>query len=198
MVRILGYHGTTVENGEKILASRFNISRADTLWLGHGIYFFQDAPIRAQRRANLVSHERSSRPFLIRAVIETGNCLDLLDWHHWSLLKKFYDQYESEIAAEAENLPDQMGSEFVDRTSESYDTYRSLSWRRYKDNLLINTFVKYMEKVGITFDTIRCPFVSGSPIFRESWIFKASSVVVNVLDHSAILHQSAAALHPET
>lgn len=43
MIELIGYHGTTKTNAEKILKNnKFNESTSKNDWLGHGIYFFKD------------------------------------------------------------------------------------------------------------------------------------------------------------
>lgn len=44
MLEAIGYHGTRLTFAERILAEDFRGSANDWEWLGHGIYFWQDAP----------------------------------------------------------------------------------------------------------------------------------------------------------
>jgi hypothetical protein len=46
-IQVLGYHGTSRENAIRILNNGFRVSSNDYDWLGEGVYFFQDAPMRA-------------------------------------------------------------------------------------------------------------------------------------------------------
>ncbi len=47
-LQALGYHGTTLEAAQKIVTGGFLPSNNPWEWLGHGIYFWQDAPNRAR------------------------------------------------------------------------------------------------------------------------------------------------------
>lgn len=47
-LQALGYHGTTLEAAKKIITDGFRPSSNPWEWLGHGIYFWQDAPNRAR------------------------------------------------------------------------------------------------------------------------------------------------------
>lgn len=42
LYQTIGHHGTTKVNGSEILSSKFEVSRRDNLWLGDGVYFFDD------------------------------------------------------------------------------------------------------------------------------------------------------------
>jgi hypothetical protein len=48
---VYGYHGTSRTKAANILKQGFLASDNDYDWLGTGIYFFQDAPIRATQWA---------------------------------------------------------------------------------------------------------------------------------------------------
>ena len=44
-ITVTGYHGTTRRFAEKILRDDFVASVNEWDWLGHGVYFWQDAPM---------------------------------------------------------------------------------------------------------------------------------------------------------
>lgn len=52
-ITITGYHGTRLDAVDGILNEGFRPSKNDWDWLGHGIYFWQDAPYRAESWARL-------------------------------------------------------------------------------------------------------------------------------------------------
>jgi hypothetical protein len=45
-IEVYGYHGTSQAQAASILTNGFQASDNDYDWLGTGVYFFQDAPIR--------------------------------------------------------------------------------------------------------------------------------------------------------
>jgi hypothetical protein len=73
-MRAIGFHGTSVERAERILAHGFEASRNDYDWLGDGAYFFQDALGRAREWAQRFG----SQAAVIGAEIDLDDCLDLL------------------------------------------------------------------------------------------------------------------------
>ncbi|MGB5637309.1 MAG: hypothetical protein WBM44_25005 [Waterburya sp.] len=51
-LEVYGYHGTSLSAAQKIIEQGFNFSINDYDWLGTGVYFFQDAPLRASSWAS--------------------------------------------------------------------------------------------------------------------------------------------------
>lgn len=76
---VLGYHGCEQEVGEKILnGEEFKPSDEDLDWLGPGAYFWESDPDRADEWARARKGARALRnPFVVGAVIDLRNCLDL-------------------------------------------------------------------------------------------------------------------------
>ena len=78
---VLGYHGCDQTTGESLLAgSLFKPSENDYDWLGSGIYFWEANPLRGIDYAREAMKRRGSRitkPSVVGAVIDLGNCLDL-------------------------------------------------------------------------------------------------------------------------
>ncbi|HEX2901184.1 MAG TPA: hypothetical protein VHS96_15805, partial [Bacteroidia bacterium] len=66
-------------------------------WLGHGSYFWEFDEVRALAYAQELQEysERAFtpiiRPAVIGAVIDLGNCLDLLDWRNLTFVKLAYN-----------------------------------------------------------------------------------------------------------
>ena len=67
-------------------------SDGDYDWLGPGIYFWESDPVRAREWADdKVDRLKFAEPFVIGAVIDLGNCLDLLVRENLNLLRVAYD-----------------------------------------------------------------------------------------------------------
>ena len=75
----LGYHGCEREVGERILEGEdFKSSEKDFDWLGPGAYFWESDPARAEQWARARTGKRAfNEPFVVGAVIDLRNCLDL-------------------------------------------------------------------------------------------------------------------------
>lgn len=77
---VLGYHGCDAEVGERIVMGEpMDASDQAYDWLGPGIYFWESDPKRAWEWADWkVSRGDFKEPFVVGAVIDLGNCLDLM------------------------------------------------------------------------------------------------------------------------
>lgn len=96
---ILGFHGTDLETAEMVVSGKSPLkpSKNDYDWLGHGVYFWDNS----LSRAGVYAEERKVRrqksdpkeiePAVIGAIIDLGNCLDLLDYENLALLKEAYE-----------------------------------------------------------------------------------------------------------
>lgn len=92
---VVGYHGCDAATGRKILAGdEMLLSEKTYDWLGKGVYFWENDPKRAQEWAD----EKKARgdydePFVIGALIDLGNCLDLTLRDNHEFLKVAYQGY---------------------------------------------------------------------------------------------------------
>lgn len=119
---VLGYHGCDAEVGRSILAGKkkFNASVRSYNWLGDGIYFWGADPVRAWEWADeKVDRGEIKKPFVIGAVIDLRNCLDLMSREDIEFLKRAYDFFEKNFT---KSYP---GKEFpvnreVERDGEKY------------------------------------------------------------------------------
>lgn len=92
---VLGFHACEREIGEDILCGEkgFKASENDFDWLGHGMYFWENSPHRAESYARELKEVRKKlkNPIVIGAVINLGYCFDLLESHSLNVLKAQYD-----------------------------------------------------------------------------------------------------------
>ena len=109
----IGYHGCDRETGERVLAGEvdLHISTNDYDWLGDGIYFWENDPERALNWARSVcKHGRRSRamiaePFVLGAVIQMGNCLDLMQAESIRLVREAHERLTTICAEAGTKLP---------------------------------------------------------------------------------------------
>jgi hypothetical protein len=97
---VLGFHGCDRDIAEKILHSgneHLKHSQNDYDWLGNGIYFWENNPERALQYARqLKKHPVRGKATIkheavIGAIINLGNCLNLLEAESLQTLKASYD-----------------------------------------------------------------------------------------------------------
>ena len=110
---IYGFHGCDRRIGEAVLASHIRhlkSSKNDYDWLGHGIYFWEASPerglefARAAKASKKISQGRIRHPYVICAVIELGNCLNLLDHAGLMEIRTAFQMLKSLTAAEGKQL----------------------------------------------------------------------------------------------
>ena len=78
---VLGYHGCSEKVGRKALSDGLPLepSDKDYDWLGPGVYFWENDPGRAHEWSKQkVAQGAYDDPFVIGAIIDLSNCLDLL------------------------------------------------------------------------------------------------------------------------
>jgi hypothetical protein len=109
---ILGYHGCSADTAEQLLSAiPFEPSENDYDWLGPGIYFWQENPMRAlqyacekKRRDNADWAES-----VVGAVIDLGLCLDLAAEAGIMEIKAAYDLLANTMKSAGKDLPSNRG-----------------------------------------------------------------------------------------
>jgi hypothetical protein len=68
--------------------------------------------------------------------------------------------------------------------SHSEPAWQITRWSKTEDvdaaRAVLNSYLQALEEVGITFDTVRCAFVEGPPVFPGSGIHRESHIQVAV------------------
>lgn len=82
--------------------SVFQPSRQDYDWLGAGIYFWENDPIRAYQWATEL-RRKIDLPSVVGAVVELGECLDLTTQSGIDAVKLAYDKFV--LTAEKDGTP---------------------------------------------------------------------------------------------
>jgi hypothetical protein len=181
---VRGYHGTTLEAAQSIKKmGLFKYEEHDWHWLGDGVYFWQDAPLRAWEWALDVTAELNDElvnegspprhtPAVIEAQVDITNCLDLLDIDRWPVIDNAWTVYR--LATRGEHKS-QVGP--VEALGETAD-------KRYGKNVLdcrvINIAVQLLEQYGDPVDAVRAAFMEGGAPYKGSWLRDRSHVQIVV------------------
>ncbi|MCE0484521.1 MAG: hypothetical protein LV479_09815 [Methylacidiphilales bacterium] len=164
---VLGYHGCDETTGESILRGqdeiRVSTNRFD--WLGEGAYFWENSYSRALHWANFLkdtpgsSKSRIKRPFVIGAIIDPGNCLDLTQYESLEILKGAYAPCQESFRLAKMKMP----------KNEPGDPTDVDLVKRKLDCAVINYLhsMRAREKQP-SFDTVRAPFMEGGFLFEGS------------------------------
>ena len=161
---VYGYHGCDESVAKRILEAGDQMSPSYNAydWLGSGIYFWEDAPERALQWA---VEMKKPKPTVLGAVIELGNCLNLLD-----VASHF------EIAGTYQALIDS-GAELPKNKKRVHPL----------DCLVLNMVCDYAAQKGEPYDVIRGAFPEGDPIFPGSMLLAKTHIQFCVRNPAKII-----------
>ena len=95
---VFGFHGCDEEVGHAVIAGTMPLKASVNAydWLGHGIYFWDNAPFRAwQFASEQKKRGRIKKPFVVGAILDLGHCMDLLDIYYHETLKEGHEILQS-------------------------------------------------------------------------------------------------------
>jgi hypothetical protein len=175
---VIAYHGCDAEVASRILAGDpFKKSQNDYDWLGEGIYFWEYGADRAMKFAE---HQRSrgkiKTPAIVGALIQLGNCFDLMDTKFTDELRVAYEMLQKVHEVEGTPLP-KNGGATPDKKL------------RRLDCAVLNFYLSSLEDAEepIRYDTVRCGFVEGEPAFPGSGIKHQSHVQLAVRNAACVV-----------
>ena len=157
--QITGFHSCDKEVGLKILNGEEELNPSDNPWdwLGPGVYFWEQNPGRALEYAVEVAkgHQKNNgaikTPFVIGAIIELGNCLNLIEPKSINIVKEAHTSLEQIIRQSGEDMPVNKGP------------------NRKLDCAVIKYVHQSNKEGGLAqYDTIRSSFLEGTQIYPGS------------------------------
>jgi hypothetical protein len=175
---VLGYHGCDSTLARSIASGRSDLEASDNDfdWLGHGRYFWEDSPKRALDWATTESRKRKSqikRPAVLGAVIDLGNCLNLIDVEFIEVVRKAHSRLTAIAKDAGQALPRNTGKNFGARRLDSA-VFEALHQFRIDERLP-------------AFETVRAFFVEGEPLYPDAGIRRLDHIQVCVRDPKQIL-----------
>jgi hypothetical protein len=172
---ILGYHGCDRDTALKIVAGQAaqipSTNRHD--WLGSGLYFWEDSYSRALRWAQNDDSGKIANPAVLGAVIDLGNCLNLIDAENLDLVKAAHAAYLDFCQSAGDEPLQNKGRGFR---------------ARYLDKAVFETLHKLREKEAKQpFDTVRAFFVEGEPLYPNAGLRSLDHIQICVRDPGKII-----------
>lgn len=156
---VIGFHSCDWEVGLAILNGDDELkpSRNKWDWLGDGIYFWEQNPYRALdysikcASGNQFNKKRIKIPFVLGAVIELGNCFNLVTPDALNLLSETYKDLESVYQIAGKEIP------------------KNVEAKRELDCAVI-TYIHALNKTENkpTYDSVRCAFGEGEAAYPTS------------------------------
>jgi hypothetical protein len=147
--QITGFHSCDRDVGLRILNGKESLkpSKNSWDWLGGGIYFWEQNPVRALEYAEesamgtQYNKVRIKTPFVLGAIIELGTCLNLVEPKSLGIVKVAHDSMIEALNQTGEKIPENDGS------------------KRKLDCAVIKYLHEIRKRAGEEpFDTIRSPF----------------------------------------
>ncbi|WP_409524045.1 hypothetical protein [Nitrincola sp. MINF-07-Sa-05] len=178
---VYGFHGLDKDVAIKILnqQTQFKHSTNKYDWLGSGIYFWENNLERAQQYAIQDSQRAASNvqtPFTLGAVIELGNCLDLLDQQYNDFLGVVYQQLKDDLEAEGKPLP-------VNKPFGKSDfDFKA----RELDCAVIRYACALAKAEGQPFDSVRAAFIEGEPLYEGARFFSENHIQLAIINPDCI------------
>ena len=161
---IAGFHGTTKQAAELILNGNFIPSRNRYDWLGDGVYFFQDAPMRAWDWAR---ENHGSEAAVVGAELLLVDCIDMLDTAWTNVMTRAYDRF----------------LEYHKRAGFDFPTQTQGAHRL--DREVVNYTIGVLAERGMTIRCVRASFEEGRPVYPDSAFYDRSHVQIAIRDVDA-------------
>lgn len=155
-LEVTGYHSCNKEIGLKILNGEDTLRPSNNSWdwLGPGIYFWEQNPLRALEYAvdsangKQFNRVRIQVPFVLGASIHLGNCLNLLEPKSLSIMAAAYERMVQSCKDVGCELPKNEGP------------------KRLLDCAVVKLVHRSMAELGLQpYDTVRASFHEGKLIY---------------------------------
>lgn len=173
---VIAYHGCDTATAEEILAGgAFKRSQNNYDWLGEGIYFWEFGVDRAVQFAQFQAKMgKVTAPAVVGAILQLGECFDLMDTRFTRDLADAYSAYKKVKASAKEPMPKNQGTPPDKKL-------------RNLDCAVLNFYLTALAEGGLRYDTVRCAFVEGDPVFPGSGIRCQSHIQIAVRNPACVV-----------
>lgn len=175
--QIIGFHSCDKTVGLDVLNGNRDLQPSDNKWdwLANGIYFWEQNPTRALEYAvenasgDQFNKVRIKTPFVIGAIVELGNCLNLVEPRSLNIVKEAYKGLEATYRQSGEVLP-----------------------RNKKNNRALDcAVIKFVHQSRLDeglphYDSIRCAFLEGDNLYEGSNFYSRLHIQVCLLNKDLI------------
>ncbi len=156
---VLGYHGCDQTVACAVITGEAQMFRSanDYDWLGSGFYFWEDSYARALRWAQDEGKRDNSKittPAVLGAVIDLGNCLNLIDSEHIDIVQSAHSAYLELCQISGLSPVQNRGKDLR---------------ARYLDKAVFEMLHELRKQEGkVPFDSVRAFFVEGEPLYENA------------------------------
>lgn len=178
---VYGFHGMDKDAALPILLqeSEFHHSNNSYDWLGEGVYFWENNHQRAIDYAEEDSRRRDSKikkTFVLGAILDLGNCFDLLDQKYIEFLKVAYCEMQQSLDDQGIPFPQNRGF-----GSSDFDFKR-----RELDCAAIRYACALAAKEGVHFDSVRAAFFEGEPLYPNAMFREKNHIQIAIINPNCI------------
>jgi len=178
---VYGFHGLDKSVAFDILNQKtdFKPSTNTYDWLGEGVYFWENNYARAKEYANIASQRKGStikEPFVLGAVIDLGNCLDLLDQRYLHFLRAAYNSFKKDLESQNRTLP----------TNSAFGAHDFDFKKRELDCAVIRYAHQLAEESGERFDSVRAAFWEGEELYPGAGFRYGNHIQLAILNPNSI------------
>ncbi len=174
---VYGFHSCDKSVGLKVLNGKDTLRPSNNArdWLGQGIYFWEQNPGRALEYATesagnkQYNKVRINEPFVLGAIIDLGNCLNLVEANSLNILRNAYDGLKAMVDLAGKEMPLNSGAN------------RNLDCEVFRYVHYVNN-----ETNQPAYDTIRCAFSEGQSVYPGTEITTRLHVQICVLNPHCI------------
>lgn len=176
---VLGFHGCDLSVYEKVIQGQAILKQSnnDYDWLGHGVYFWESNPQRANEFAGELKERGKIKSIaVIGAIIDLGYCLNLIDTKSLKIVKATYEMMKLLFESIGKSMPENRNiSKNTDLLLRNLDCAVIESLHQYRK---INN-----ER---EFDTIRGLFLEGEPLYPNAGFNEKNHIQICVRNPNCI------------
>lgn len=188
---VLAYHGCDAWLGEKALIAGIDLEPSNKSydWLGPGVYFWQNDPIRAWEWADAKVKSGGYRTaFVVGAAIDLGNCLDLTLRENIELLVPAYKGRKALNKATGLPMPRNRDPRAKTR-GDKLLRYRDCAVIRHLHEIIADPITNRLGEPDYIepFDTVRGMFFEGHPAYPGGGFYARSHIQLAVISPKSII-----------
>jgi hypothetical protein len=175
---ILGFHSTDKKTAMGLLNGEIEHKPSENKydWLGPGVYFWEHNPLLAYEYAYGVAKgtqfakAKIKDPFVIGAILDLKNCLNLTEHNSLKVVKAGYKSLEEVIQTAGKKMPQNKGA------------------NRTLDCSVIQTIYHANKKNGYEpYDSVRGAFSEGDPLYEGTVFCEKNHIQICITNHECIL-----------
>lgn len=154
-------------------------SENDYDWVGRGIYFWEYNALRAYefacevRERSRIRTPKIKQPAVVGAIIDLGECLNLLDSRFIDIVKKAHEDLTFAHEEAQEPIPSNSGG--PDRLLRRLD---------YAVIQMLHTTREHRNEPA--FDTVRAAFIEGEPLYKGAGFYTKNHIQICVRNLSCV------------